>query len=142
MPGMILSSTVGIYRTDPKKPDITRLFGVAGVDLPMWKLTRHFKSINVAPNSRQFILNKSGFVIIHPFLQETIDGVTVRRSYRSMSLHQLEYISDPNWVQDFRLIMHKLMGNEKNSLVIKDVPVKMPIDCVANPRCNRMYVIY
>jgi hypothetical protein len=34
------------------------------------------------------------------------------------------------------------MGNEKNSLVIKDVPVKMPIDCVANPRCNRMYVIY
>lgn len=137
---MILSSTVGIYRTDPKKPDITRLFGVAGVDLPLWKLTRHFKAMNVAPNSRQFLLNKSGFVIIHPFLQENIDGVTVRRSYRSVSLHQLEYISDPNWVQDFRLIMRNLMAKKgQNSLVLKDVPVKMPIDCVANPSCNRRH---
>ena len=132
---MILSSTVGIYRTDVEKPDITRLFGVAGVDLPLWKISRHFKAMNMAPNSRQFLLNKSGFVIIHPYLQDTIDEMTVRRSYRSMSLHQLEYISDPNWVQDFRLILHKM--SRKNFLEFKNVPIKMPLDCVGNPTCDR-----
>ena len=103
--GLVISATVAIYNqsANPINPaDLDAnlaayksLLGVGGTDVPVSYLRRFIRPHELGPNGYAFLMTKTGFVTIHPELKLFNDGTTeIRKTYRSMSINQLENLID------------------------------------------------